>query len=77
MTGVQTCALPIWKVQVNITAQKAALDLFAGPLCASSIIERMIPYFGWDMDLISPVVIRMLDTWGRVAGTPYPGPERR
>ena len=65
------------RVQVNITANKAALDLLAGPLCASSVIEGLFPFFGWDMDLISSAVIRMLYTWGRIAGTPYPGPERR
>lgn len=64
-------------VQVNITADKAALDLLAGPLCASSVVEGLFPFFGWDMDLISPAVVGMLHTWGRIAGTPYPGPERR
>jgi len=65
------------RVQANITASKAALDLLAGPLCASTLVEGLFPFFGWDMDLISPAVVRMLHTWGRIAGTPYPGPERR
>ena len=64
-------------VQISITANRAALDLLAGPLCASTLVEGLFPFFGWDMDLISPAVVRMLHTWGRIAGTPYPGPELR
>jgi hypothetical protein len=63
-------------VAVNMTAGRAALDLIAGPFCASSLVERLYPFMGWDIDEIAAAVVRMLDTWGRVAGVPYPGPER-
>jgi len=76
-TGSDPAAPHAPMIQVNITANKAALDLLAGPLCASSVVEGLFPFFGWDMDLISPAVVGMLHTWGRIAGTPYPGPERR
>lgn len=61
--------------ELNLTADRAALDLMAGPFCASSLAERLYPFMGWDIADIEPTVIAMLDTWGRIAGVPYPGPE--
>ena len=61
-------------VQMNITASSLAMQLLAGPLCASTLIECLRDWFGWDTAGVDPVVIRMLTTWGRVAGVKYPGP---
>jgi hypothetical protein len=63
-------------VQLNLTAGQAALDLMAGPFCAAGLAERLYPFMGWDVTEIEPTIIRMLHTWGRIAGTPYPGPDR-
>ena len=62
---------------VNISAGDLARHLLVGPLCASTLVEHLGWFAGWDTDDISPLVIRMLHAWGRVAGVPYPGPERR
>jgi hypothetical protein len=64
-------------VQLNLTASQAALDLMAGPFCASSLAERLYPFMGWAITEIEASVTRMLHAWGRIAGTPYPGPERQ
>jgi hypothetical protein len=62
-------------VQMNVTARDLAPHLLAGPICASTLVERLRWFFAWHTDGIDPVVIRMLDKWGRVAGLPYTGPE--
>lgn len=62
-------------VQMNLNARDAALHLLAGPLCASTLVEHLRWFFGWDTEELDPVVITMLHTWGRLAGVPYPGTE--
>jgi hypothetical protein len=62
---------------LNIKADSLALQLMAGPLCASSLVVRLRCFAGWDSEEIGPSIVRMLTTWGRIAGTPYPGPEQR
>jgi hypothetical protein len=60
--------------QINVSAQSLAIELLAGPLCAASLVEGLGWYGGWDSEGLSENVIRMLHTWGRIAGVPYPGP---
>jgi hypothetical protein len=55
-------------------AQDLALDLLAGPLCAATLVEHLAWYPGWDCDAVSPLVVRMVHAWGRIAGVPYSGP---
>ncbi len=62
-------------VQMNLNARDAALHLLAGPLCASTLVEHLRWFFGWNTEELDPAVITMLHTWGRVAGVPCPGPE--
>jgi hypothetical protein len=62
-------------VQMNLSARDAALHLLAGPLCASTLVEHLRWFFGWDTEALDPAVIAMLHTWGRIAEVPYPGPE--
>jgi hypothetical protein len=59
---------------LNISAQDLARHLLIGPLCASTVVEHLGWFAGWDTDDICSLVIRMLHTWGRIAGVPYPGP---
>jgi hypothetical protein len=63
------------RVALNATASSLARELLAGPMCTSTLVEHLRWYPGWDCDDISPLVARMLHAWGRIAGTPYPGPE--
>jgi hypothetical protein len=62
-------------IQMNLSAQDAALHLLAGPLCLSTLVEHLRWIFGWDTAALDPAVIAMLHTWGRIAKVPYPGPE--
>jgi hypothetical protein len=57
-------------VQMNLSDRDASLHLLAGPLCA-----RLRWFFGWNTDAVDPAVTTMLDTWGRIGGVPYTGPE--
>jgi hypothetical protein len=61
-------------VQVNATAKDAALELLAGPLAASTLLEYMVPWLGWDATDLNESIPTMFDLWGQIAGTPYPGP---
>jgi hypothetical protein len=58
---------------INISARDLARHLLVGPLCASTLVEHLGCFAGWGIDEMSPLVIRMLHAWGRIAGTPYPG----
>jgi hypothetical protein len=62
---------------MNISAQEFARHLLVGPLCASTLVEHLGWFTDWDTDEISPLVIRMLHAWGRIAGVPYPGADLR
>lgn len=59
--------------QVNTTAKDAALELFAGPLCVSTLVENMLPYLGWDAEAVNASIPAMFEIWGEIAQTPYPG----
>jgi hypothetical protein len=61
-------------VQVNMDAGMLAQDLFAGPLCAATMVEHIWAFLGWQEAGISPAVVAMLQVWGRIRGTEYPGP---
>ena len=63
------------QVELNVPARTFALDLLAGPLCASTVIERLAWFTGWDTDDMERPVVEMLHTWGRIARVPYPGPD--
>ena len=58
---------------INMNAQDFARHLIVGPMCASTLVEHLAWFAGWDIDDVSPLVIRMLHAWGRIAGIPYPG----
>lgn len=62
-------------VQMNLSACDAALHLLAGPLCASTLVEHLRGFFGWNTEALDPHVVVMMHTWGRIGGVPYPGPE--
>jgi hypothetical protein len=63
-------------IQMNLTDRDAAVHLMPGPLCASTLVEHLRWYLGWDTEDLDPDVIAMLHVWGRLAGVPYPGPEQ-
>jgi hypothetical protein len=60
---------------LNTSAGDLARDLMAGPMCAATLVEHLGWYPRWDVDAVSSQVVRMLHAWGRIAGTPYPGPD--
>ena len=62
-------------VQLNVSDVDLAQQLLAGPMCASTLVEHLGWFAGWDTDEIRPLVIRMLHTWGRIARIPYAGPD--
>lgn len=59
---------------MNATARDTALELLAGPLCASTLVENMLPYLGWDADAVNGSIPAMFGIWGEIAECPYPGP---
>lgn len=60
--------------QLGIDAQSAAQHLMIGPLCASTLVEHLGWFAGWDIDEQRVLMVRALHTWGRIAGVPYTGP---
>jgi hypothetical protein len=60
--------------QINATAKDTALELLAGPLAASTLVEFMVPWLGWDATALNASIPAMFDLWGQIAGAPYPGP---
>jgi hypothetical protein len=62
-------------VQMNLSDRDAALHLLAGPLCASTLVEHLGWFFGWNTEALDPAAVAMLHTWGRIGGVPYAGPE--
>jgi hypothetical protein len=62
---------------INMNARDFARHLIVGPLCASTLVEHLAWFAGWDIDDLSPLVIKMLHAWGRIAGVPYPGADLR
>lgn len=61
--------------QMNVTAHDLALHLLAGPLCATTLVEHLRWFFGWDTSELDKTTLVMMHTWGRIAGVPYTGPE--
>lgn len=61
---------------LEVRADSLALHLMAGPLCATSMADRLCRFAGWDMDEVRPSITQVLTVWGRVAGTPYLGPQQ-
>lgn len=64
-------------IEMNITAGELAQQLFVAPMCASTLINHLRYYLGWDTEDIDPVVTRMHATWCRIAGVPFLGPNLR
>ncbi len=62
-------------VQMSIADHDLALHLLAGPLCASTLVEHLRWFFGWDTSELDRITLVMMHTWGRIAGVPYAGPE--
>jgi hypothetical protein len=60
--------------QMNVTAHDLALHLLAGPLCASTLVEHLRWFFGWDTSELDGTTLTMMRVWGRIAGVPYTGP---
>lgn len=60
--------------ELNASVGDLARDLLVGPMCAATLVEHLRWYPGWSVDAVSPLVVRMLHAWGRISGTPYPGP---
>lgn len=60
--------------QINATAKDTALELLAGPLAASTLVEFMVPWLGWDPSALNASIRAMFDVWGQIADAPYPGP---
>ncbi len=60
--------------QLNVTAHDLALHLLAGPLCASTLVEHLRWFCGWDTSELDGTTLTMMHVWGRVAGVPYTGP---
>jgi hypothetical protein len=59
---------------LNTTAGNLARRLIIGPMCAATLVAHLGWFGGWDIDDQRVLVVRMLHTWGRIAGVPYPGP---
>jgi hypothetical protein len=59
---------------INATAKDTALDLLAGPLAASTLVQYMVPWLGWDPTALNASIPAMFDLWGQIADAPYPGP---
>lgn len=55
-------------IQANIGSAELAQQLLAGPMCASTLVEHLRWYAGWDAADLSPLVTRMLHTWVDIAG---------
>jgi hypothetical protein len=60
--------------QMNVTAHDLALHLLAGPLCASTLVEHLRWFCGWDTSEFDGTTLTMMRVWGRIAGVPYTGP---
>jgi hypothetical protein len=59
---------------LNTSAGDLARRLIVGPMCAATLVEHLGWFGGWDVDEQRALVLRMIHTWGRIAGYPYPGP---
>jgi hypothetical protein len=66
----------IW-VQMNVIPQMFAQQLWVGPLCASTLLEHLRWFFGWDKEEIDRAVTMMDATWCRIVQVPYLGPKLR
>jgi hypothetical protein len=60
-------------LELNISPRSLAMHLMPGPLCGTTLAERLRPYLGWDTDDLNAAAVMMLDNWGRIAGLPRAG----
>ena len=58
---------------LGVSVESAAQHLIIGPLCAATLVNHLGWFVGWDIDDQRALTVRMLHTWGRIAGIPYPG----
>ena len=65
------------RVQMNVACDVLAQQLFVGPLCATTLVEHLRWFLGWDTEKIDPAANRMGATWGRIAHVPFMGPTLR
>ena len=65
------------RVQMNVAPQVLAQQLFVGPLCASTLVEHLRWFLGWDTEEIDRAGTVMNATWCRIAQVPYLGPTLR
>jgi hypothetical protein len=61
--------------QMNVSAHDLAGHLLAGPLCASTLVEHLRWFCGWDTSDFDGTTLAMMRVWGRIAEVPYTGPE--
>ena len=59
----------VW-VQMNVAPQVLAQQLFVGPLCASTLVEHLCWFLGWDTEEIDRAGTVMNATWCRIAQVP-------
>jgi hypothetical protein len=64
-------------VEMNITAGEIAQQLFATMVCASTLVNQMRYFLGWDTEELDAAATRMHATWSRIARLPYDGPVLR
>lgn len=55
---------------MNVAADVLAQQLLVGPLCATTLVEHLRWFLGWDTEKIDPAANRMDITWGRIARVP-------
>ncbi len=60
--------------QVNATAADTALELLAGPLATSTLVEYAAPYLGWRTSALEESIPSLFELWGHIGGASYPGP---
>jgi hypothetical protein len=65
-------------MKVTVSNHDPVRDLrdaaLAGPLCASTLVEHLRWFFGWDTSELDGTTLTMMRVWGRIAGVPYTGP---
>ena len=78
MTNSQAAAGPgKVQTQLNVRAGELAQQLFVGPLCATTLVEHLRWFLGWDTAGIDRPVTYMTNIWCRISGIPSMGPRLR
>jgi hypothetical protein len=62
------------QVQMNIAPDVLGQQLLVGPLCATTLVEHLRWFLGWDTEKVDPAANRMDAIWGRIAHVPVLGP---